>query len=155
MIESYRETNIIYPYDTFRINIQFHWKMSTNYSKIQLVLYFSTSYHLSLWLDSTSMFISRHHRSLYSHSRYLKKYTTLHVTKNLPQYAYLDVSFHMMSLSSLENTTFYDFSLCQNWKERIYLLHWNWQSLSIGCRCLWTRLAYKCIVARDEKVSKR
>lgn len=57
------------------------------------------------------MFISRHHRSLYSHSRYLKKYTTLRVTKNLPQYAYLDVSFHMMSLSSLENTTFYDFSL--------------------------------------------
>lgn len=50
--------------------------------------------------------------SLFSHSRYLKKYTTLHCyVKNLPQYAYLDVSFHMMSLSSLENTTFYDFSL--------------------------------------------
>lgn len=50
--------------------------------------------------------------SLFSHSRYLKKYTTLHCyVKNLPQYAYLDVSFHMMSQSSLENTTFYDFSL--------------------------------------------
>lgn len=132
-------STIIQKYETTRIIFFFHRLPPSSMVGRYINVHFTPSSSLSL----------------FSHSRYLKKYATLHVTKNLPQYAYLDVSFHMMSLSSLENTTFYDFSLCQNWKERIYLLHWNWQSLSIGCRCLWTRLAYKCIVARDEKVSKR
>lgn len=36
------------------------------YETTRIIFFFSTGYHLPLWLDGTSMFISRHHhRSLY------------------------------------------------------------------------------------------
>lgn len=129
-----------------------------DYSKIQLVLYIIFFHQLPPF-SMVGQYINVHFTpsslSLFSFAIFKK----IHNTARYEKFAAICISRRVVSYDVTVLPRKYNIlrllSLCQNWKERIYLLHWNWQSLSIGCRCLWTRLAYKCIVARDEKVSKR